>query len=272
MIWKQSWGILKNIINKNQKPHTQSRFKIGDNLITSDKKVICNRFNDFFDITGPTLAKSITKANKSPLSYMGNRLTEFIYLEPVTEEEMNTLISALNDTATGFYNINPMSLKISFKILVKPLTNICNLSLSQEISRVSWKLQMSFPCTKVMTPCCLIFTGLLLECVFFRSFFCKMMYTRVITFLEIFKVLDDNQYSFRKQSSTYLSLFSFIDKMIQTTEKGEYVIGIFLDFFKAFDTIDHDIMLDKLDYVGIRGCALVWFKSYWNQRLCSFLL
>ena len=50
---KKSWGIIKNIINKNQKPQTQSRFKIGNNLITSDKNIICNKFNDFFVNIGP---------------------------------------------------------------------------------------------------------------------------------------------------------------------------------------------------------------------------
>ena len=110
---KKSWCIIKYIINKNQKPLTQSRFKIGDNLITSDKNIICNKFNDFFVNIGPTLAKSIPKVNKSPLSYMGNRLTESIYLEPVTEKEINTLISALKATATVFDDMNSMSLKIS---------------------------------------------------------------------------------------------------------------------------------------------------------------
>ena len=107
---KKSWGIINNIINKNQKPETQSRFKIGDNLITSDKNIICNKFNDFFVNIGSTLAKSIPKVNKSPLSYMGNRLTDSIYLEPVTEKEINTLISALKDIAAGFFGMNSMSL------------------------------------------------------------------------------------------------------------------------------------------------------------------
>ena len=112
-------GYHKNIINKNQKPQTQSRFKIGDNLITSDKNIMCNKFNDFFVNIGPTLAKSIPQVDKSPLSYIGNRLTESIYLEPVTEKEINTLISALKDTATGFDDMDSMSLKISSVILVK---------------------------------------------------------------------------------------------------------------------------------------------------------
>ena len=145
-------GIIKSIINKNQKPQTQSRFKIGDNLITSDKNIICNKLNDFFVNIGPTLAKPIPKVNKSPLSYMGNHLTESIYLEPVTEKEINTLISALKNTATGFDDMNSMSLKISSEILVKPLTNICNLSLTQGIFQSQLKIANVIPLYKSDDP------------------------------------------------------------------------------------------------------------------------
>ena len=112
------------MINKNPKPQIQNRFKIGGNLIASGKNIICNIFNDLFVNIGPTLAKSIPKINESPLSYIGNRLIESTYLEPVTENEISTLIKALKDTETGFDNMNSMSLKISSETLVKPLTHI----------------------------------------------------------------------------------------------------------------------------------------------------
>ena len=149
---KKKWGIIKNITNKNQKPQTQSRFKIGDNLITSDKNIICDKFNDFFVNTVPMLAKSIPKVNKSHLSYMGNRLTDSIYLELVTDKEINTLISALKDTATGFDDMNSMSLKIYFEILVKPLTNICNWSLTQGIFPSQLKIANDIPLYKSDDP------------------------------------------------------------------------------------------------------------------------
>ena len=149
---KKSWGIIKQIINRNQKPHIQNRFKIGDNLIASDKNIICNRFNDFFVNIGPTLAKSIRKVNACPLSYMGNRLIESIYLEPVTENEINTLIKALKDTATGFDNMNYMSLKISSETLIKPLTHICNLSLTQGIFPSQLKIANVIPLYKSDDP------------------------------------------------------------------------------------------------------------------------
>ena len=57
-----------------------------------------------------------------------------------------------------------------------------------------------------------------------------------------------------------------MDKLIKSIERGNYVIGVFLDFPKAFDTVNHSILLDKLYHYGIRGNTLKWFQSYLTQR------
>ena len=184
---KKSWGIIKQIINRNQKPHIQNRFKIGDNLITSDKNIICNRFNDFFVNIGPTLAKSIPKINESPLSYIGNRLIESIYLEPVTENEINTLIKSLKDTATGFDNMNSMSLKISSETPIKPLTHICKFSLTQGIFPSRLKIANVIPLFKSDDP--ILFNNyrpVSVLCVLSKVFE-KIMINRVSAFLEILR-------------------------------------------------------------------------------------
>ena len=63
-----------------------------------------------------------------------------------------------------------------------------------------------------------------------------------------------------------MALVLLLDKIVKALENGEYVIGIFLDFSKAFDTVDHNILLKKLEYYGIRGVCLDWFKSYLTVR------
>ena len=63
-----------------------------------------------------------------------------------------------------------------------------------------------------------------------------------------------------------MALLVLMDKMIKSLENGEYVIGVFLDFSKAFDTVDHSILLTKLFHYGIRDKALQWFESYLTER------
>ena len=232
-IKKTSWGIIKSIIDKNKKPHIQGRFRNGENLITSHNELISNKFKDFFINIGPTLAKSIPCVNKSPLSYLDNRLTESIYLAPVSENEIGQLIKSLKDTTAGFDDLNSMCLKISSQFLLKPLTHICNLSISQGIFLEQLKTaniiplyksdySMSFNNYKLVSVLCVL-----------SKIFEKIMYKRVTAFLEIFQIFHDNQYGFRKKSSTHVALLIFIDKVIEAIENAEYAIGVLFLFFKG---------------------------------------
>ena len=92
------------------------------------------------------------------------------------------------------------------------------------------------------------------------------MYKRLINFVEKDNILSEHQYGFRKNRSTELAINEFIDKITKAIDKGKYTIGIFLDLSKAFDTINHTILIKKLEYYGIRGIALKWFQNYLTSR------
>ena len=92
------------------------------------------------------------------------------------------------------------------------------------------------------------------------------MYTRLYSFLQDLKVLYEFQFGFRQNHSTYMALITSVDKIISALNNGDFVIGIFLDFSKAFDTIDHNILLEKLENYGIRGVAHKWFHNYLYDR------
>ena len=89
----------------------------------------------------------------------------------------------------------------------------------------------------------------------------KVMYDRLLGFWDNHKFLFSGQFVFRRLHSSYMALMIIMDKLISSLDKGETVIGIFLDFSKPFDTVDHEILLQKLFHYGVRGCALDWFRS-----------
>ena len=92
------------------------------------------------------------------------------------------------------------------------------------------------------------------------------MYKRLIKFIEKTKLLTHSQYGFRENRSTEHAVIELVDKVSKAIDKGEYTIGIFLDLSKAFDTINHKILTQKLEHYGIRGITQLWFKDYLENR------
>ena len=92
------------------------------------------------------------------------------------------------------------------------------------------------------------------------------MHQRLYKFLESFEILYPLQFGFRKKHSTSHSLLSLTASIKQSIDSGNIGCGIFLDLQKAFDTVNHKILSDKLEHYGIRGNALKWFQSYLSGR------
>ena len=92
------------------------------------------------------------------------------------------------------------------------------------------------------------------------------MYTRLYKFLDIHNCIYNLQFGFREKHSTNHALFSITEKIRESLDNNNFACGIFIDLQKAFDTVNHDILLQKLNHYGIRGVANAWFKSYLSNR------
>ena len=94
----------------------------------------------------------------------------------------------------------------------------------------------------------------------------KIMHKRLYNFLGDHNILFNNQFGFQKNISTSVALIQITEKIKESIDNRKYGCGLFIDLRKAYDTVNHAILLTKMEHYGIRGTALEWFKSYLNNR------
>ena len=101
---------------------------------------------------------------------------------------------------------------------------------------------------------------------YFSKLFERLMYNRLIIFIEKHKLLYQYQFGFRRNHSTFMALVILLENITTALDNTEFAICILIYFRKAFETVKHSILLDKLYHYGIRGNALQWFNSYLTNR------
>ena len=172
-----------------------------------------------------------------------------------------------NGKSSGYDDISPSIVKSAIVFITKPLAYIFNLSISTGIFPDALKVAKVVPVFKKDDPH--VFSNYrpisLLPC--FSKILERLIYNRLDHFLTRFNILHDNQYGFRKNHSTDLALLDICNNISSSLNLNHHTIGIFLDLSKAFDTIDHGILLAKLHHYGIRGVALDLLSSYLSSRL-----
>ena len=256
---------MKMIINKRKYKLVCKKFKHNDQVIENGHD-IANRFNRFFVNVGSTLANKIPVSNECPLDFMKFNNASVFGVTQVEESEIVNIISNFNDSAAGWDEFKPKVIK-SIKHSVKiPLAHISNLSFTSGIFPKELKIANIVPIFKADDE--MVFTNYRPVSVLpvFSELLERLMYNRLIDYINENQILYKYQFGFQKGKSTYMALIVLLDKISAALDNGDYVIGVFLDFSKAFDTVDHKILLQKLDFYGIKGVTYNWFEDYSRER------
>ena len=99
--------------------------------------------------------------------------------------------------------------------------------------------------------------------------FQRLMHRRLMRFLDSSKILFSSEFGFRSNHPTEKALCHCIEKIFKTVDSAKFGSAIFIDLQKAFDTVDHEILLPKLNFSSIRGISLEWFRSFLFNRMQS---
>lgn len=264
---KETWKNIRKIININKKSNVSPQSLLVNKTLVSDKKAMAEEFNKYFTTIGDKIEKDIPLTSNNFAHYLQNSVNESIFLNPVNEAEILDLISQMKvSKSCGPTSIPNKLLKLFGSKLAHPLQHVINLSFCTGHFPDLLKLANVIPLYKKDEK---------IRCSNYRpisllsnisKLFEKAMHVRLYAFLEKYNVLYNHQYGFRKKHSTQHALVKIIEHIKEKIDNKTIVAGVFLDLQKAFDTVNHKILLQKLEHYGIRGQANKLLKSYLSSR------
>ena len=206
----------------------------------------------FFVNIGPSTELNILKAvNIYPKIFLEDRQEVNFLIAHISEEEVIGIINALENKPSGPTSIPIKMLKMIPDLIIIPLCRIINMSFITGVFHEILKIVKVIPVHKGgSTQDMNNFRPISLLSIFDKIME-KLLHKRLYDFLEKNNILFKNQFGFRKNNSSIFALLQITEKIRESIDKGKYGCGIFIDLRKAFDTVNHQILLQKLDHYGI---------------------
>jgi len=262
---RETWKCINSLTDRNKKKESTVELVINNEIIT-DPTSIADSFNTYFANVGPNLDRNIPETRTPPTSYMGPANVQSFFVGPATAADVEIVLKSLRNVGGGLHSIPVFIMKHCADILCPILSELFNKSVSAGVFPDCLKTARVIPVYKSgdknlvnnYRPISILTT--------MSKIYEKLMYKRLISFMNVNKLLNNNQFGFRMGSSTSDAILEFLDNVYNSLSNKSVLIAIFLDFSKAFDTVNHSILLKKLSHLGIRGIALDWFRSYLTNR------
>ena len=266
---KNTWKGVKAIININSSMKSQVTSILENNEIISDPFKVANSFNKYFSSIASELQGKIYHHGLDFNTYLKNRNDNSFFITPTDKTEIIDIINSfIISKASGPHSIPTDILHLIKLFIADPLSQIINLSFDKGIYIDNLKIAKTIPIYKEKGSdllCCNYRPISLLSNI--NKIIEKIMHTRLYKFLSKYNCIFNLQFGFREKHSTNHALIDLTENIRNALDNNLFAVGIFIDLQKAFDTVDHNILLNKLEHYGIRGITNKWFESYLTNRL-----
>ena len=261
---KETWRTINDAIKSKRRSSNTIILKENDRKIES--KEVPNSFNNYFTGIAEKLTNQLPTSIHNASSYLKNRINNTFFMNPISKEEISKALLKLKNNGKGTKNISTLVLKNNVNKLSEILCHVLNICIAGGYFPNELKLGCITPIYKSGTksevknyrPICSLSP--------FSKIFEKIIYNRMIEFIDQNNILSPNQFGFRKGLSTESAIIQFIDNVHKGLDKRHHTIAIFMDLSKAFDVLSHNILFNKLEHYGFRGKFLDLLMSFISNR------
>uniref|UniRef100_A0A8K9Y1F9 Reverse transcriptase domain-containing protein n=1 Tax=Oncorhynchus mykiss TaxID=8022 RepID=A0A8K9Y1F9_ONCMY len=265
---KKFWDTVKSMENKNTSSQLPTALKIG-NTVTTDKSTIIENFNKHFSTAGHAfhLATPTPVNSTAPPTTTRPSLPHFSFSQICSADVLNELQNLDPYKSAGLDNLDPFFLKLSAEIVATPITSLFNLSfVSSEIPK-DWKAAAVIPLFKggdPLDPNCYrpIST---LPCL--SKVFESQVNKQITDHFESHHTFSAMQSGFRAGHGCTSATLKVLNDILTAIDKKHYCAAVFIDLAKAFDSVNHHILIGRLDSLGFSNDCLAWFTNYFSDRV-----
>ena len=262
---RKAWIGINTLMNRHKKTH--NTIYLEENGFISDPTKVANKFNDFFLNIADNLRGKIANKNNKYQDYLNNPNKSRFCLKETTPDEIVKIVNQLDSKkGNDIYNISPDIVKLSNQIVADSLAIIFNRCINEGRFPDPMKLAKVIPIHKGDSILSVANYRPISLLPIFSKIIERLIYDQFIVYINENKILSELQFGFQKNKSTEHAISSIISNITDAYTKQQSSFCIFLDFAKAFDTVNHNILIEKLRYYGVSGSTLDLFESYLTNR------
>lgn len=262
---KASWQVIKKEDYNSNYNNNINEIDFNNDIINEPIN-IATAFNTHFIESSQKLSQS--RSNKM----CGNKLSKHelggsMYLMPMAEDEVRKVVLSLNNTnSEGPDEICTKVIKSCINELCSVLTYLINLSFESGNYPQRLKLSVVKPIHKKGSKKDMKNYRPITLVPIIAKIYEKCMFTRLMNYCLALNLINKDQYGFQRHKSTDLAIFALLNEVLTSIDTKKLTTVLFLDMSKAFDLVNHSILLLKLEKLGVRGTPYQWFQSYLSDR------